>query len=58
MRGCAALSPQNMVNDKRASIAEFEKLVDKLYNHKRLNSFEAGGAKAQCDNFKISLCFK
>ena len=46
-----------MVNDKHESIAKFAKLLDKLYN-KRLNSFEADGAKAQYDNFFKSGCFK
>ena len=44
-----------MVIDKHTSIAKFE-MVDKLYNHKRLNSFEADGAKAQYDNFLKSVC--
>ena len=39
-----------------ASIAKFKKLLDKHYDHKQLNSFEADGAKAQYDNCLKSVC--
>ena len=45
-----------MVNEKHASIDKFEKLVDKLYNHKQLNLFEADGAKALYDILFKSAC--
>ena len=44
------------MSSKEESVCKFNKLVDKLYKHKRLSSVETDGAKTQYDDFLRSIC--
>ena len=55
VRCMSCLSPENIVNKKEACVLKFEKLVDKLYNHKYLTAKESDDAKIQYTEFLDSI---
>ena len=55
VRCSSSLVPQNILNDEDAVILNFNKIVDKLFQHKPLNNIEADNAKLQFEDYVTYL---